>query len=107
MSHLPCEKKYNSLWITYKNYVSKIQYKKQKKIKYEQTQGYDDQWFHLQKQMSFVTVNTRNACKSKFTDNFWLPFLDKPKLDVVVFKNLFSDIQKYCNGMDLWNIYKY
>ena len=55
----------------------------------------------------FEMVILRETCRLKFDEHLWTLFLDKPKLDVVVFKILFSDIQKYCNGMDLWNIYKY
>ena len=33
----------------------------------------------------FVTVNPNNACKQEFYDNLWLPFLDQPQSDVLVF----------------------
>ena len=32
-----------------------------------------------------VTVQPKNACKLEFTDHLWLPFLDKPQSDIVVF----------------------
>ena len=27
----------------------------------------------------FVTINPGNACKMKFADNLWIPFLDQPQ----------------------------
>ena len=32
-----------------------------------------------------VTVEPKNACKLKFADHLWLPFLDQPQSDIVVF----------------------
>ena len=32
-----------------------------------------------------VTVDPQNVLKMKFADNLWLPFLDQPQLDVVLF----------------------
>ena len=41
-----------------------------------------------------VKVNTQNVCKTNFTDNLWLPFLDQPQSDVFVFvNNVFLHIQ--------------
>ena len=34
-----------------------------------------DHIFEIKK--SFVTVNRRNKCKFEFSDNLWLPFIDK------------------------------
>ena len=33
----------------------------------------------------FVTVKPKNVCKLEFADRLWLPFLDKPKSDILVF----------------------
>ena len=30
----------------------------------------------------FVTVNPRNSCKIKFSDNLWFLFLDQPQSDI-------------------------
>ena len=32
-----------------------------------------------------VTVQPKNACKLEFLDHLWLPFLDQPQFDIVVF----------------------
>ena len=32
-----------------------------------------------------VTVQPKNACKLEFLDHFWLPFLDQPQYDILVF----------------------
>ena len=32
-----------------------------------------------------VTVQQKNACKLKFADHSWPPFLDQPQSDIVVF----------------------
>ena len=42
----------------------------------------------------FVTVNPRNVCKMEFSDHLWLPFLDQPQYDVVVFAITYFDIYK-------------
>ena len=34
-----------------------------------------------------VTVQPRNACKLEFIYHLWLPVLDQPKSDIVVFSN--------------------
>ena len=33
----------------------------------------------------FAVVNPKNACKFEFADHLWLPFLDQPLSDVLVF----------------------
>ena len=33
----------------------------------------------------FVTFQPKNACKLEFSDHLWLPFLDQPQSDIVVF----------------------
>ena len=33
-----------------------------------------------------VTVQPKNECKLEFSDQFWLPFLDQPQSETVVFK---------------------
>ena len=33
----------------------------------------------------FVTFHPKNVCKLEFSDNLWLPFLDQPQSDVMVF----------------------
>ena len=40
----------------------------------------------------FVTVNTRSACKLEFSDHLWLPFIDQPQSDVVVFAMIYFHI---------------
>ena len=42
-----------------------------------------------------ITVNTRNTCKMKFTDNLWLPFIGKPQSNVVLFVIFSFDKYKY------------
>ena len=32
-----------------------------------------------------VTVQPNNACRSEFIDHLWLPFLDQPQFEIVVF----------------------
>ena len=32
-----------------------------------------------------VTVQPKNACKQELVDNLWLPFIDQPHSDIVVF----------------------
>ena len=32
-----------------------------------------------------VTFQPKNACKLEFVDNLWLPFLDQPQSDILVF----------------------
>ena len=39
----------------------------------------------------FVTINPRNACKLEFSDHLWLPILEQPNPDIVIFA-IFSDI---------------
>ena len=36
--------------------------------------------------IKIITVNPKNVCKMEFADNLWLPFLDQPRSDVVVFE---------------------
>ena len=31
------------------------------------------------------TVQPKNACKLEFVDHLWIPFIDQPQLDIVVF----------------------
>ena len=33
-----------------------------------------------------VTVQQKNACRLEFTDNLWLPVIDQPQSDIVVFQ---------------------
>ena len=33
----------------------------------------------------FVTVQPKNACKLEFVDHLWIPFLDQPQSNIVVF----------------------
>ena len=40
-------------------------------------------------------VNPRNAYKLEFADHIWLPFLDHPQSDVVVFALISSCIYKF------------
>ena len=42
----------------------------------------------------FVTVNPKHPCKLEFSDHLWLPFLDKPQSDVVVFAIICFQIYK-------------
>ena len=40
----------------------------------------------------FVTVQPKNACKLEFSDHLWIPFIDQPQSDILVFaNNYFSD----------------
>ena len=32
-----------------------------------------------------VAVQPKNACKLEFLDHFWLPFIDQPQYDILVF----------------------
>ena len=41
---------------------------------------------HERNKMFTVTVKPKNACKLEFVDHLWLPFLDQPQSDVVVFQ---------------------
>ena len=43
----------------------------------------------------FVTVHPRNVCKMVFPDHLWLPFLDQPQSDKVVFAIIYFGIYKY------------
>ena len=43
----------------------------------------------------FVTFNTRYAYRVVFPDHMWMPFLDQPLPDVVVFAIIYFDIYKY------------
>ena len=53
----------------------------------------------------FVTVNTQNACKLGFSDRSWLPSLNQPQSDVVVFEIIsFHILKKNCSRMKTWNI---
>ena len=41
-----------------------------------------------QKNKKFTVIfQPKNACKLGFADNLWLPFLDQPESDIVVFAN--------------------
>ena len=42
----------------------------------------------------FVTINPINACKLELAGNLWIPFLDQPQLDVVVFSIITFQIYK-------------
>ena len=33
-----------------------------------------------------VTVQPKNACKLEFVDHLWLPFIDQPQSDILVFE---------------------
>ena len=48
-----------------------------------------DRIFHF-----VLEVNTRNACKMKFTDHLWLPFLDKPQSDDILFAMIYLSANK-------------
>ena len=39
-----------------------------------------------------VTVLPKNACKLEFVDHLWIPFLDQPQSDIVVFVIINSQI---------------
>ena len=38
--------------------------------------------------------NPKDACKLKFADNLWLPFLDQPHSDAIVFEIIIFQIIK-------------
>ena len=40
---------------------------------------------HQTNKKIYVTVQPKNSCKLEFADNLWLPFLDQPHSDIVVF----------------------
>ena len=40
---------------------------------------------YLRTKKCFVTFQPKNACKLELIDNSWLPFLDQPQSDNVVF----------------------
>ena len=42
----------------------------------------------------FMAVIPQNACKTGFSDNLWLLFLDQPQSDVVVFSTVSFQIYK-------------
>ena len=44
----------------------------------------------------FVTVQPKNACKLEFVDHLWLPFLDQPQSDMVVFAIINFRIYNIC-----------
>ena len=41
-----------------------------------------------------VTIQPKNACKLEFLDHLWLPFLDHPHSDIVVFAVITFQIYK-------------
>ena len=43
----------------------------------------------------FVVINPRSACKMRFSDHLWLPFLGQPQSYVVVFTIIFLTYIKY------------
>ena len=60
----------------------------------------------------FVTVQQKNACKLEFADQLWLPFLDKPQSDIVVFDiftfNIYNILVTKCkHGIGINDIITY
>ena len=74
------------------------------KINYERKRSRCDKSIH--KPMIFLvgiyqinkdfsaTVQPKNECKSGFADHLWLPFLDQPQSDIVVFSIINFQIYK-------------
>ena len=50
---------------------------------------------HETKKNSTVTVQQNNACKLEFADHLWLPYLDQPQSDIVVFANITFQIYHF------------
>ena len=48
--------------------------------------------YQLNKKL-YVIVQHKKECKLEFVDHLWLPFLDQPHLDIVVFEII--DLQIY------------
>ena len=42
---------------------------------------------HERNERFTVTDQPKNACKLEFADHLWLPVLDQPQSDIVVFSN--------------------
>ena len=62
-------------------------------IKYELTQGYHNSRPHFQTNKKlFVTVNPKKSCRLEFSDHLWLPFIDQPHSDVVIFAIIYFQI---------------
>ena len=40
----------------------------------------------------FVMINLRNTCKLEFADHLWIPSMDQPQSDVVVFAIIYFHI---------------
>ena len=49
-----------------------------------------------------VTGQPENACKLKFADHLWLPFIDQPQSDVVVFEMI--NFQIYYIVVTKWKL---
>ena len=47
---------------------------------------------HKTNQKFSVIVQIKNAYKLEFVDHLWLPFIDEPHSDIVVFNHYFSYI---------------
>ena len=59
-----------------------------------------------------MLVNSKNACKMKFTDHLWLVFIDQPQSYVVACEIIYFDIYKYIvtewkNGIFINEIVKF
>ena len=44
----------------------------------------NDGFYQTNKKL-FVTVQPKNACKLEFSDHLWIPFIDQPQSEIVVF----------------------
>ena len=53
----------------------------------------------------FLVVIPKNAYKLKFDDNLWLPFLDQPQSDIVVFEIINLRIYTSRNKMETCHRY--
>ena len=42
--------------------------------------------FHQTSKKVSVTVQPKNSCKLEFADHLWLPFIDQPQSEIVVFQ---------------------
>ena len=47
---------------------------------------------HQTNKYFYVIVKPKNVCKLEFADHLWLPFLDQPQSNIVVFSIITFDI---------------
>ena len=54
---------------------------------YKYTQGYANSRQYISNKLKFICYSsTKNKCKLEFAYHLWLPFLDQPQFDILVFE---------------------